>query len=304
MTTEKKIRIGVDVGGTKIEALAMDADGKELGRHRIATPVGDYQGTAEAVAELVHILEAETGRDALVGMGIPGTVTAQGVMKNANSICLNGKPFQQDVSKLLGREVRCANDANCLAASEAIDGAGAGFGVVFAVILGTGCGGGIAIKGRVHAGLNGVAGEWGHNPLPWQTAEEYPGPPCFCGKRGCIEQWISGTGFAEDFQRATGVKHSAAEIVALAEAGDAMAQAATVRLYDRIARSLSMVVNILDPDVIVIGGGLSRYKGIYDAVPPLMRQHVFGKECYTPVRMAMHGDSSGVRGAAWLWPVM
>jgi fructokinase len=308
MTVEHKIRIGVDVGGTKIEALALDADGKELGRHRVPTPVGDYRGTAEAIAGLVHRLESETGRSALVGMGIPGTVTAKGLVKNANSICLNGNPFQKDVSALLNREVRCANDANCLAVSEATDGAGAGFGVVFAVILGTGCGGGIAINGRasagqVHAGPNGVAGEWGHIPLPWQSPEEFPGPPCYCGKQGCIETWISGTGFSADYERISSLKRTGAEITAAANAGDEIAALAVSNLYNRIARSLAMAVNLLDPDVIVIGGGLSLFSGIYEAVPPLMRQHVFGHECDTPVRQALHGDSSGVRGAAWLWPL-
>jgi fructokinase len=303
MKKDSKIRIGVDVGGTKIEALALDTDGTELGRHRVPTPVGDYDGTAAAVVSLVQRLEADTGREALVGMGIPGTVTKSGLVKNANSTCLNGRPFQADVSKLLNREVRCANDANCLAVSEATDGAGAGFGIVFAVILGTGCGGGIAINGNVHAGLNGVAGEWGHNPLPWQTPEEYPGPECFCGKRGCLETWISGTGFTRDYERLSGKKATGAEITAAAEAGDEIAKQAVTRLYDRIARALSAAINILDPDVIVIGGGLSLFSGIYTAVPPLLQLHVFGRSCETPVLQARHGDSSGVRGAAWLWPL-
>jgi len=303
MKSEQKIRIGVDVGGTKIEALALDVDGTELVRHRVPTPVGDYEGTASAIAALVWQLEAETGRSALVGMGIPGTLTAKGLVKNSNSTCLNGRPFQQRVSELLEREVRCANDANCLAVSEATDGAGAGYRVLFAVILGTGCGGGVALNGQVHAGPNGVAGEWGHNPLPWQTAEEYPGTLCYCGKHGCIETWISGTGFGADYERLSGVKRSGAEITASAEAGDPIAQHAVNNLYDRIARSLAMAVNLLDPDAIVVGGGLSLFNGIYSAVPPLMRHHVFGRECDTPVLQAKHGDSSGVRGAAWLWPL-
>jgi fructokinase len=303
MTTKNKIRVGVDVGGTKIEALALDVDGTELGRHRVPTPVGDYEGTAEAVAALVRRLEGDTGRSALVGMGIPGTITARGLVKNSNSVCLNGKPFQQEVSRILDREVRCANDANCLAVSEATDGAGMGYGVVFAVILGTGCGGGVALNSRVHAGPNGVGGEWGHNTLPWMTEEEFPGPDCYCGKRGCIETFISGTGFCRDHEKLSGKKLNGAEITAAAEAGDEVARRAVARLYERLARSLASAVNILDPDVIVIGGGLSQFSGIYSAVPPMLSQHVFGRECNTPVLQAKHGDSSGVRGAAWLWPM-
>jgi fructokinase len=298
-----KIRIGVDVGGTKIEALALDTDGTELARHRVPTPVGDYEGTAAAVAGLAYRLEKETGRSATVGMGIPGSITRTGLVKNSNSTVLNGKPFQQRVSELLEREVRCSNDANCLAVSEATDGSGAGYNVVFAIILGTGCGGGVALNGRVHAGPNGVAGEWGHNTLPWMTPEEYPGPACYCGKYGCIETWISGTGFGKDYERLSGKKLTGGEITALADAGDAIAKRAVERLFERMARAIASSVNLLDPDVIVLGGGLSLYKGLYEAVPPMVRKHVFGHEFDTPILQAKHGDSSGVRGAAWLWPL-
>jgi fructokinase len=298
-----KIRIGVDVGGTKIEALALDTDGTELARHRVPTPVGDYEGTAAAVAGLAYRLEKETGRSATVGMGIPGSITRTGLVKNSNSTVLNGKPFQQRVSELLEREVRCSNDANCLAVSEATDGSGAGYNVVFAIILGTGCGGGVALNGRVHAGPNGVAGEWGHNTLPWMTPEEYPGPACYCGKYGCIETWISGTGFGKDYERLSGKKLTGGEITALADAGDAIAKCAVERLFERMARAIASSVNLLDPDVIVLGGGLSLYKGLYEAVPPMVRKHVFGHEFDTPILQAKHGDSSGVRGAAWLWPL-
>ena len=224
-------------------------------------------------------------------------------MKNANSTWLNGKPFDKDLSRALAREVRCANDANCLAVSEATDGGGAGKHVVFAVILGTGCGGGIALDGRVHSGSNGVAGEWGHNTLPWMRADEFPGPPCYCGKNGCIETWISGTGLEKDFERATKVSLRGPEIIARSEAGEPDALAALERFEDRLARGLAGVINLLDPDVIVMGGGASQISRIYKNVPALLREYVFGKEADTPLVPAKHGDSSGVRGAAWLWPL-
>ena len=297
------MRIGVDLGGTKIEALALSPEGQELMRHRVDTPRGDYDGTVAAIAGLVRRLEAETGETGSVGMGIPGTLRRDGRVKNANSTWLNGRELQVDVSRVLGREVRVANDANCLAVSEATDGAGAGQGVVFAVILGTGCGGGVALGGRVHAGGNGVAGEWGHVPLPWAREDELPGPECYCGRRGCLEQWVSGPAVARDHLQHTGVGVTAREIAAAAETGDAGARATLERLEDRLGRGLAMMVNVLDPDVIVVGGGLSRVGRIYDNVPGIMRSYVFGGEFDTPVVPARFGDSSGVRGAAWLWPL-
>jgi fructokinase len=258
---------------------------------------------------VVHDLERRIGgirsdrEPPTVGIGIPGTIVpSTGLVKNANSTWLNGRPLERDLAAALGRPVRCANDANCLAVSEATDGAAAGAGLVFAVILGTGCGGGIAVDGRVHIGPNGVAGEWGHNPLPWPTPDELPGPQCFCGQHGCLETWISGTGLAQDHQRVTGYALTGPEIVAAADAGDAAARASLARLEDRIGRALASVVNLLDPDVIVIGGGLSKLDRLYVNLPPLIEEHLFGGGMLTPVRRAKHGDASGVRGAAWLWP--
>ncbi len=308
------MRIGIDLGGTKIEGLALNEAGEELARLRIPTPQHDYAATVQAIVSVVHDLERRTGgirsdrETASVGVGIPGTIVrATGLVKNANSTWLNGRPFEQDLSTALGRPVRCANDANCLAVSEATDGAAAGARVVFAVILGTGCGGGVAVNSHVHVGPNGVAGEWGHNPLPWATEDELPGAHCYCGQFGCIETWISGTGLARDHNNVnppdSGRKLTGPEIVAAAEAGDAAAEASMVRLEGRIGRSLASVVNLLDPDVIVIGGGLSKLDRIYKHVPPLIPQHMFGGGALaTPVLKAMHGDASGVRGAAWLWP--
>ena len=298
------MRIGVDLGGTKIEFVALERDGKELHRHRIATPRFDYEGTVRAISEGVKEIEKKLGRSGTVGVGIPGTVsTKTGLVKNANSTWLNGKPFDKDLSRALAREVRCANDANCLAVSEATDGAGMGKHIVFAVILGTGCGGGIAVNGRVHSGSNGVAGEWGHNTLPWMRADEFPGPPCYCGKNGCIETWISGTGLEKDFERITKQSLRGAEILARSAAGDPEALAALDRFEDRLARGLAGVINLLDPDVIVMGGGASQIPRIYKNVPARLKEYVFGKEADTPMLPAKHGDSSGVRGAAWLWPL-
>jgi fructokinase len=297
------MRIGVDVGGTKIEAIALDSDGRELKRVRVATPRGDYAGTVATVKALVEELETATKCVGSVGVGIPGTVVAAtGLVKNANSTWLNGMPFEHDLSMALEREVRCANDANCFAVSEATDGAGQGFGVVFGVILGTGCGGGIAINGEVMNGRNGLTGEWGHIPLPWATGDELPGPKCFCGKRGCLEKWISGTGLEEDFARVSGRNLNGEEIVKAAVAGDAEAEAALERLEDRLARGLAVVANILDPDVIVLGGGLSKLGRLYaGGVAAQLSGLVFGGGGTTPIVRNVHGDSSGVRGAAWLW---
>jgi fructokinase len=301
--TNSKMRIGIDLGGTKIEALAIDHDGVELARYRVDTPRDDYEGTIMAVVGLVRRLEIETGGTGTVGAGIPGSLSGiTGLVKNANSTWLNGRPLDRDLSTALGREVRLANDANCFAVSEATDGAAAGAKVVFGVILGTGCGGGVALNARVHAGPNGVAGEWGHNPLPWPKPEEYPGPDCYCGKRGCMEMWVSGTGIALDYEKATGTRRTTQEIVREFEAGEARAAAAVERFEDRLARGLAQVINILDPDVIVIGGGVSRVKHIYEALPKKLPEYVFGGEVSTPIVQAKFGDSSGVRGAAWLWP--
>jgi fructokinase len=298
------MRIGIDVGGTKIEAIALDAEGQDLQRIRVATPRGDYPGTVEAIAGLVRKIESAVQQTGTVGVGIPGTVAATGLVKNANSTWMNGMPLQRDLSSALDREVRCANDANCFAVSEATDGAARGYGVVFGVIMGTGCGGGIAIDRRVHSGPNGVAGEWGHTPLPWPTPEEQPGPLCYCGQRGCLETWISGTGFEWDFARVSSRNLRGAEIVALARSGDPEANAALDRLIDRIARGLSTIVNVLDPDAIVLGGGLSNLDRLYDgSLANRLRGYGFGGGVETPILRNLHGDSSGVRGAAWLWPV-
>jgi fructokinase len=301
--TNTEIRIGIDLGGTKIEALAIDGQGVELVRHRVDTPREDYEATITAIVGLVHRLEETTGSRGTVGAGIPGSISrVTGLVKNSNSTWLNGRPLDRDLTAALGREVRLANDANCLAVSEATDGAAAGRHVVFGVILGTGCGGGVAIGGRVHEGPNGVAGEWGHNPLPWPRPEEYPGPECYCGKRGCMEMWVSGTGIALDYKTVTGRALTTQEIVSQFEAGDREATAAIKRFEDRLARGLAQVINILDPDVIVFGGGVSKVQHIYQALPALLKAYVFGGEVSTPVLPAKYGDSSGVRGAAWLWP--
>lgn len=299
-----KLRIGIDLGGTKIEFVALEGDGREVHRHRAATPRNDYTGTIRAIKESVEEIENKLERSGTVGVGIPGTISqTTKTVKNANSTWLNGRPFDRDLGVALSREVRCANDANCLAVSEATDGAGAGKHMVFAVILGTGCGGGVAFDGRVHNGRNGVAGEWGHNTLPWMRAEEYPGEPCYCGYRGCIETWISGTGLQADYKRATNVALAGKEIVERMEAGEAAAIACLERYEDRLTRSLANMINILDPDVFVLGGGMSQIPRLYQNVPQRLREYVFGQEADTPVVVAKHGDASGVRGAAWLWPL-
>jgi fructokinase len=302
--TECGMRIGIDLGGTKIEALALDEKGAELARHRIDTPRSDYDATIKAIIGLAGRMEEMTGSVGSVGIGIPGSISGvTGLVKNSNSTWLNGRPLQHDLNSAFGREVRVANDANCFAVSEATDGAAAGKHVVFGVILGTGCGGGVAMDGHVHAGTNGVAGEWGHNPLPWPKPEEYPGPACYCGKRGCMEMWVSGTGVALDYKNATGRERTTREIMADFEAGDPVAAAVVERLEDRLARGLAQVINILDPDVIVLGGGVSKVQHLYETVPKKLAGYVFGGEVFTPVLQAMYGDASGVRGAAWLWPI-
>lgn len=301
------MRIGIDLGGTKTEVIALADDGRQLYRHRLATPRDDYAQTIETIATLVAMAEDATGERGSVGVGIPGAISpTTGVVKNANSTWLIGQPFDKDLARRLGREVRIANDANCLAVSEAVDGAAAGAQCVFAVIIGTGCGAGLALNGRSHDGRNAVAGEWGHNPLPWMDEDELryrDEVPCYCGKGGCIETFISGTGFARDYQRLSGTARHGAEVMTLAEQGDATASRAIERYQQRLAKSLAHVVNILDPDVIVLGGGMSNVSRLYQTVPQLMKPWVFGGECETPVLQAKHGDSSGVRGAAWLWPL-
>jgi fructokinase len=292
--TSSPIAIGVDLGGTKIEALALDGGGRELWRRRVPTPAGDYAGTLRAIAELVASAGAP---DFTLGIGTPGSLAHDGRLKNSNSTCLNGQPLQADLEALLGRRVRIANDADCLALSEATDGAGAGAQTVFAVILGTGVGGGIAVRGQVLHGPNGLAGEWGHNPLPWRDPGQDPELECYCGQRGCIETLLSGTGLARD----DGGSRTAAEIAA---AGDARALAALARYEARLARALAAVINLLDPQVIVLGGGVSRVERLYTNVPALWGAHVFCAGVPAPVRTrllrSLHGDSSGVRGAAWL----
>ncbi|EDP8627226.1 fructokinase [Salmonella bongori] len=301
------MRIGIDLGGTKTEVIALDDAGEQRFRHRLPTPREDYQQTIETIAALVDMAEQATGQTGSVGIGIPGSISPYtGVVKNANSTWLNGQPFDKDMSRRLNREVRLANDANCLAVSEAVDGAAAGAQTVFAVIIGTGCGAGVALNGRAHIGRNGTAGEWGHNPLPWMDEDEWryrEEIPCYCGKQGCIETFISGTGFTTDYQRLGGKQLKGDEIIHLVKEQDAVAELALSRYERRLAKALAHVVNILDPDVIVLGGGMSNVERLYSTVPSLMKSFVFGGECETPVRKAQHGDSSGVRGAAWLWPL-
>ncbi|MBI2382763.1 MAG: ROK family protein [Gammaproteobacteria bacterium] len=300
------MRIGIDLGGTKIEGIVMGPRAEILRRERIATPAGDYDATVCAIRDLVGRLEAAVAARGLpVGVGTPGAVSPfSGRMKNCNSTCLNGQPLKQDLEAALGRELRLANDADCLALSEAHDGAAAGAATVFGVILGTGVGGGIVVHGQLLSGPNAIAGEWGHNPLPWPRAEagELPGPACWCGRHGCIETWLSGPGLAADHRRTTGERRGGEEIVARAEQGDAAAAATLARYEERLARALAHVVNILDPHAIVLGGGLSRVARWYREVPALWGRWIFSDRVATRLLPSRHGDSSGVRGAAWLWP--
>lgn len=295
-------RCGIDLGGTKIEGVVLSVDGAVVVRERIATPAGDYDATLSVLAALVQRLEQGSGIDGLpVGFCTPGAISpATGRIKNANSTCLNGQPLKQDLERLLQRPVRLANDADCLAVSEAVDGAARGARSVFAVILGTGVGGGIVINGQLLQGPNAITGEWGHNPLPWPKADfnELPGRPCYCGKLGCIETWLSGPGLRVDH----GAGWDATEIAAQAESGEWTAQAAMARYEDRLARGLASVINLLDPEMIVLGGGLSNIARLYAHVPMLWDQYVFSDRVDTKLRRAVHGDASGVRGAAWLWP--
>jgi fructokinase len=296
------MRIGLDLGGTKIEGVALDGDGRELARRRVVTPRQDYDATLRAMVGLVRDLEAETGRHGTVGVGMPGALSpATGLVKNANSTWIIGQPLDRDLSSLLERPVRFANDANCFALSEAVDGAAAGARVVFGVIVGTGTGGGVVVERRVLTGPNAIAGEWGHNPLPWPREGEWPGPHCYCGKTGCVETFLSGPGMARDHLEATGEALAAPEIVARAEGGDAPATATLARYEERMARALAVVLNILDPDVVVLGGGMSQIARLYDSVPRLWQAWAFSDRVDTVLKPPVHGDSSGVRGAAWLW---
>ncbi len=296
------MRIGIDLGGTKIEGIAIADDGRELTRQRIAAPRGDYATTVAAVAGLVEAIERECGARGSVGIGIPGTISpATGLVKNSNSTWLNGRAMADDLSHRFERPIRFANDANCFALSEATDGAAVGATVVFGVIVGTGTGGGVVIDRRVLVGANAIAGEWGHNPLPAARGVESPGPPCYCGRSGCIETFLSGPGLARDYAASAGGNLTGKEVAVRAAAGDRLADAALSRYEDRLARALASVINLLDPDVIVLGGGLSNIERLYERVPSLWSAHIFSDHVATRLVRAMHGDSSGVRGAAWLW---
>lgn len=329
------MRIGIDLGGTKTEIICLDEhNGKELYRQRVPTQKGSYNAAITTIAGLVRQAEDTLGRTGTVGIGIPGTVSKEtGLVKNANSTWLIGKPLDRDLAAALDRPVRVENDANCFAVSEATDGAGAGQPIVFAVIIGTGCGAGIAINGHAMGGINGIAGEWGHNPLPYPAAYhadpaplyepfeqaagisdtlgsyftgnpalgEYPGPLCYCGRRGCLETWISGTGFKNDYRRVTGSELSTHDIIAAAKTGEEKAVSALARYTDRLARGLAGVINILDPDVVVLGGGMSNVDTLYRTLPAIWGKYIFSDSVKTALYPAQHGDSSGVRGAAWLW---
>jgi len=294
------MRIGIDLGGTKIEGIALDDRDRGVVRRRVATPFGDYQATVRAVAELARSIEREIGSSATVGIGHPGAISpATGLIKNANSVVLNGRPLDVDLATALRRKVRLANDADCFTLSEATDGAAAGADAVFGVILGTGVGGGIAVHGELLSGPNGIAGEWGHNPLPWLHPEELPGPACYCGLHGCVETFLSGPAMERDYSKASDV--SSREIVQLAEAGDARAAAVVDRYFDRLARAIAVVINIIDPNVVVLGGGMSNIDVLYERIPSIWDRYVFSDRVETRLVKAAHGDSSGVRGAARLW---
>jgi len=297
-----QVRLGVDLGGSKIEVVALDDAGSELLRRRVATPHDDYAGTLAAIRDLVAAAERDVGVRCTVGVGTPGAISAaSGMLKNSNSTWLNGRPLKRDLEQALGREIRMANDANCFALSEAVDGAGAGRDVVFGVILGTGVGGGIVVRHHVLTGANAIAGEWGHNPLPFPRAEDQPAPACYCGQHGCVETYLSGPGMSRDHALHGGQQPDPPAIVAGAHGGDAACQATLARYEDRLARALAQVINLLDPDVIVLGGGMSNIERLYDTVPRIWRPYVFSDQVATALVHNRHGDSSGVRGAAWLW---
>lgn len=295
--------MGVDVGGTKIEAAILDASGDILARHRVATPAESYEAAVDALAALVRSMEEEAGARCTLGFGIPGAISpATGLVKNAHNSPFNGKPLDRDLERRLKRPLRMMNDANCFALSEAVDGNAAGAGVVFGVIIGTGCGGGIVIDGRPLTGANAIGGEWGHNSLPWPEADELPGHRCTCGKNGCIETFLSGTGFAAHHNATFGTTLEAHEIAALAADGDGDAERSLARYESRLARALASIINVLDPDVIVLGGGMSNIERLYVNVPSLWDAWVFSDRVVTKLVPPRFGDSSGVRGAAWLWP--
>ncbi len=301
MTTTDDLHFGIDLGGTKIEIIALDGQGQTLLRRRVPTPRGDYGATLDAIAGLVVSAERELGGRGTVGVGTPGALSpATGLIKNANSTCLIGHPLDRDLSERLGRPVRVANDANCFALSEATDGAGAGAEVVFGVIIGTGTGAGIVVHGRVLTGPNAIAGEWGHNPLPWAEDDERPGPACYCGRHGCMETWVSGPGLQRDHAGVTGESLDARDIAARAMTGDAACRDSLERYAGRLARGLAHVINVLDPDVVVLGGGMSNIDYLYRRVPELWGEWVFSDTVNTRLLAPVHGDSSGVRGAAWL----
>lgn len=295
------MHIGIDLGGTKVEVLLLDAQGHERFRKRLPTPQGQYGETLHTIQQLVTEAEQQAGQTCTVGIGTPGAISpATGLMKNSNSVVLNGKPLQADLENLLQRRIRIENDANCFALSEATDGAAAGAAVVFGVIVGTGTGAGIVVHGKVLTGANAIGGEWGHNPLPWPQADELPGKPCYCGKHGCIETWLSGTGFAKEYQQASGVSRKAAEVVELAGQGDALEEQLLQAYEERMAKSLAHIINILDPDAIVLGGGMSNIQRLYANVPARWGRYVFSDQVSTRLLAPRYGDSSGVRGAAWL----
>jgi len=302
MSGNTRFRLGVDLGGTKIEIAALDSSGRFALRERVPTPQRDYAGTIAAIQTLVQMAKDRLGADGPVGIAIPGaTSPATGLIKNANSTWLIGKPFEQDLSEALQRPVRLANDANCFALSEAVDGAAQGFGLVFGIIAGTGIGGGIVFERKVRTGPHAIAGEWGHNPLPWPKRDEQPGALCYCGKHGCIETWLAGPSLSRLYREASGRQASPLEIAGAAKLGEPAAQEALDAWLDRFARALAGVVNILDPDVIVLGGGLSNLDVLTESLPARLQPYVFSDSVATPIRRAAFGDSSGVRGAAWLW---
>jgi len=297
------MRIGIDLGGTKIEGIALAARGAVRERRRVPTPRDDYDATLAAIVKLVAELERASGEGASVGIGHPGAVSpSTGLIKNANSTWLNGRPLACDLEATFGRPVRLANDANCFALSEAVDGAGSDAAVVFGVIIGTGTGGGVVVNRTVLTGPNAIAGEWGHNPLPWPREDELPGQECYCGLRGCIETFLSGPGFAREHEQRVGERLDAPAIAAKAKEGDVEAERSLTIYVDRMARSLATIINVLDPDAIVLGGGMSHIDALYERVPKEWGRYVFSDRVDTPLRKALHGDASGARGAAWLWP--
>ena len=299
---QSRLRIGLDLGGSKIEGILLSPEATEMARYRIATPRDDYAATIAAIVDLTCRLMQDITAEATIGIAVPGSISPQtGLMQNANSTWLNERPFDRDLATALVRPVRLANDANCFALSEAIDGAAENARTVFGVILGTGCGGGLVVNGRLLDGPRGIGGEWGHNPLPWMTPDEYPGPSCWCGRKGCLETWVSGPGMAADHARVTGETHTAVEIAARAKDGNSAARATLSRHADRLARGLAHVVNIIDPDVLVLGGGLSQLSHLYEVLPPLIAPHIFADRGSVMIKAPKWGDASGSRGAARLW---